>query len=160
KRSKFVHYRPRTAVLNNREFDHAHIFPDLAAIETQFHHLVRTVPRSGWVYVNAAEPAMERVLARGLWSEREEFLSPSGWHLDRVEEQADATAFDVHLGDRQLGRCRLSLAGAHSRANALAAIAAARHAGVEPAEAIEALAAFGGVRRRLEWRGEADGVAV
>jgi UDP-N-acetylmuramate: L-alanyl-gamma-D-glutamyl-meso-diaminopimelate ligase len=160
KRSKFVHYRPRTAVLNNLEFDHADIFPDLAAIETQFHHLVRTVPRTGRLIVNASEPALERVLARGLWSEREDFLSPGGWHLDQVEEQADATAFDVRFGDRTLGRCRLGLAGAHSRANALAAIAAARHAGVEPAQAIDALATFGGVRRRLEWRGEADGVSV
>ena len=160
KRSKFVHYRPRTAVLNNLEFDHADIFPDLAAIETQFHHLVRTVPRRGRLVVNAAEPALERVLARGLWSEREDFLSPHGWHADRVEEQADATGFDVSFGAQHLGRCRLALPGAHSRANALAAIAAARHAGVDPAQAIEALAAFGGVRRRMERRGEAGGVAV
>ncbi|MCL4183435.1 MAG: UDP-N-acetylmuramate:L-alanyl-gamma-D-glutamyl-meso-diaminopimelate ligase [Burkholderiaceae bacterium] len=160
KRSKFVHYRPRTAVLNNLEFDHADIFPDLAAIETQFHHLVRTVPRCGRLVVNAAEPALERVLARGLWSEREDFLSPHGWHADRVEEQADATGFDVSFGAQHLGRCRLALPGAHSRANALAAIAAARHAGVDPAQAIEALAAFGGVRRRMERRGEAGGVAV
>ena len=160
KRSKFVHYRPRTAILNNLEFDHADIFPDLASIETQFHHLVRTVPRRGKLVVNATEPALGRVLARGMWSEREDFLSPSGWHLDRVEEHADATAFDVHFASLRLGRCRLALAGAHSRANALAAIAAARHAGVDPLQAIDALAGFGGVRRRLEWRGEAGGVAV
>ena len=160
KRSKFVHYRPRTAVLNNLEFDHADIFPDVAAIETQFHHLVRTVPRSGRLIVNAAEPALARVLARGLWSEREDFLSRQGWWFDRVEEGADATAFDVHFGDERLGRCHLALPGTHSRANALAAIAAARHAGVDPARAIDALATFGGVRRRLEMRGRAGGVAV
>jgi len=160
KRSKFVHYRPRTAVLNNLEFDHADIFADLAAIETQFHHLVRTVPRNGRVVVNAAEPALERVLARGLWSEREDFLSPQGWWIDRIEEQPEATSFDVRFGERHPGRCSLALPGAHSRANALAAIAAAHHAGVEPARAIEALAGFGGVRRRLELRGRAGGVAV
>ncbi|MEB2335726.1 MAG: UDP-N-acetylmuramate:L-alanyl-gamma-D-glutamyl-meso-diaminopimelate ligase [Burkholderiales bacterium] len=160
KRSKFVHYRPRTAVLNNLEFDHADIFADLAAIETQFHHLIRTVPRNGRVVVNAAEPALARVLARGLWSEREDFLSPRGWSLDAVEEQPHATSFGVRFGERSLGRCSLAMPGMHSRANALAAIAAARHAGVEPAAAIEALAGFGGVRRRLELRGEAGGVAV
>ncbi|RPH60459.1 MAG: UDP-N-acetylmuramate:L-alanyl-gamma-D-glutamyl-meso-diaminopimelate ligase, partial [Burkholderiales bacterium] len=160
KRSKFVHYRPRTAVLNNLEFDHADIFPDLAAIETQFHHLVRTVPRSGRIVVNAAEPALDRVLARGLWSERENFLSPDGWHLDRVEEHGDYTGFDVHFGAQRIGRCRLALSGAHSRANALAAIAAAHHAGVGPARAIDSLAGFRGVRRRLEERGQAGGVAV
>ncbi len=160
KRSKFVHYRPHTAVLNNLAFDHADIFPDLAAIETQFHHLVRTVPRNGRIVVNATEPALARVLARGLWSEREDFLSPQGWSLDAVEERSETTTFDVHFGGRLLGRCSLALPGAHSRANALAATAAARHAGVEPARAIEALGAFGGVRRRLEWRGRAGDVAV
>ncbi len=160
KRSKFVHYRPRTAVLNNLEFDHADIFTDLAAIETQFHHLVRTVPRNGRLVVNAAEPALERVLQRGSWSEREDFLSPKGWSLDAIEEERRASSFDVRFGERLLGRCRLAMPGAHSRANALAAIAAARHAGVEPALAIEALARFGGVRRRLELRGRAGGVAV
>ncbi len=160
KRSKFVHYRPRTAILNNLEFDHADIFPDLAAIETQFHHLVRTVPRTGRLVVNAEAPALERVLARGLWSEREDFLAPRGWWLDAIEERSEATAFDVHHAGRRLGRCTLALPGRHSRANALAAIAAAHHAGVEPARAIEALDRFGGVRRRLELRGRAGGVAV
>ncbi len=160
KRSKFVHYRPRTAVLNNLEFDHADIFPDLAAIETQFHHLLRTVPRSGRVIVNAEEASLARVLARGLWSERDDFMSAEGWHFDAVSETDSATQFDVLRGAVRLGRCRLALAGAHNRANALAAIAAAQHAGVAPAQAIEALADFGGVRRRLEWRGRAGGVTV
>ena len=160
KRSKFVHYRPRTAVLNNLEFDHADIFPDLAAIETQFHHLVRTVPRSGRIIANAAEASLTRVLARGLWSEHEDFLSPTGWQFAEVHEEGGANAFDVLFAGERLGRCRLALPGAHSRANALAAIAAARHAGVPPADAIAALGRFGGVRRRLERRGEAAGVAV
>jgi UDP-N-acetylmuramate: L-alanyl-gamma-D-glutamyl-meso-diaminopimelate ligase len=160
KRSKFVHYRPRTAVLNNLEFDHADIFPDLAAIETQFHHLVRIVPRNGRVIVNARQPALARVLARGLWSEREDFDSPDGWHATDVLESADASEFTVRLGSRALGRCRIALSGAHSRSNALAAIAAARHAGVDPVEAIAALERFEGVRRRMEVRGSVGGVTV
>ena len=160
KRSKFVHYRPRTAILNNLEFDHADIFPDLAAIETQFHHLVRTIPRLGRVIANASSEALGRVLARGLWSEREDFLSDSGWHEADVAEEPDATAFEVRFGARSFGRCRLPLAGAHNRANALAAIAAARHAGVAPERAIEALGRFGGVKRRLELRGVEAGVSV
>jgi len=160
KRSKFVHYWPRIAVLNNLEFDHADIFPDLAAIETQFHHLVRTVPGSGWLVVNGAEPALDRVLARGAWSGLARFLSPDGWHEAAVAEQPDSSDFDVFEGENRHGRCRLSSAGAHNRANALAAIAAAAKAGVAPADAIAALARFAGVRRRLELRGERAGVAV
>ena len=160
KRSKFVHYRPRTAVLNNLEFDHADIFPDLAAIETQFHHLVRIVPRNGRVIVNARQPALARVLTRGLWSEREDFDSPDGWQATDVLETADASEFTVRLGTQALGRCRIALSGAHNRSNALAAIAAARHAGVDPVEAIAALERFEGVRRRMEVRGSVGGVTV
>ena len=160
KRSKFVHYRPRTAVLNNLEFDHADIFPDLAAIETQFHHLVRTIPRRGRVLVNASQASLERVLARGLWSGREDFDSGAGWHARDVIEYAQATEFDVWRGEESLGRCRLALAGAHNRSNAVAAIAAASHAGVEPLAAIDALTTFQGVRRRLETRGTEAGVTV
>ncbi len=160
KRSKFVHYRPMTAILNNLEFDHADIFPDLAAIETQFHHLVRTVPGRGRLVVNGADAALERVLARGAWSERVEFDTPAGWHEAAVTESADATEFDVMRGDTLLGRCRLPLAGRHNRSNAIAAVAGAEHAGVSPAEAIEALSRFGGVKRRLEVRGAAAGVTV
>jgi len=160
KRSKFVHYRPMTAILNNLEFDHADIFPDLAAIETQFHHLVRTVPRSGRLVVNGGEAALARVLARGAWSERVEFDTPGGWHEAAVTESADATEFDVMRGDLRLGRCRLPLAGRHNRSNAIAAVAAAEHAGVPPGEAIDALSRFGGVKRRLEVRGVAAGVTV
>jgi UDP-N-acetylmuramate: L-alanyl-gamma-D-glutamyl-meso-diaminopimelate ligase len=160
KRSKFVHYRPMTAILNNLEFDHADIFPDLAAIETQFHHLVRTVPGRGRLVVNGGEAALARVLARGAWSERVEFDTPGGWHEAAVTESADATEFDVLRGDTMLGRCRLPLAGRHNRSNAIAAMAAAEHAGVPPGEAIEALSRFGGVKRRLEVRGMAAGVTV
>ncbi|MFA7665669.1 MAG: UDP-N-acetylmuramate:L-alanyl-gamma-D-glutamyl-meso-diaminopimelate ligase [Burkholderiaceae bacterium] len=160
KRSKFVHYRPQLAVLNNLEFDHADIFPDLAAIETQFHHLVRTVPRSGWLLANAGSPALDRVLARGAWSGRVALDSPDGWHIRNVVETPEHTQFEVFEGDHSHGRGALPLAGAHNRSNALAAIAAAAKIGVAPAEALAALARFGGVRRRLELRGERAGVRV
>jgi UDP-N-acetylmuramate: L-alanyl-gamma-D-glutamyl-meso-diaminopimelate ligase len=160
KRSKFVHYRPMTAILNNLEYDHADIFADLAAIETQFHHLVRTVPRSGRLVVNGAEPALARVLARGAWSERVDFDTPAGWHAEGVVESPDATEFEVLRGAQPMGRCRLPLAGRHNRANAIAAVAAAEHLGVAPADAIAALGRFGGVRRRLELRGTVGGVSV
>ena len=160
KRSKFVHYGPRTAILNNLEFDHADIFPDIGAIETQFHHLVRTIPGRGRVVVNAADPALARVLARGLWSSRVDFDNPQGWHAAQPAETADASEFTVMHGTRRIGRCRLALAGAQNRSNALAAIAAAEHAGVAPERAIEALGRFGGVARRLETRGTVGEVTV
>ena len=159
KRSKFVHYFPRTAVLNNLEYDHADIFADLAAIETQFHHLVRGVPGRGRLVVNGEDDALARVLARGCWSEVEKFGIDVGWHAQAVDEGAEH-AFDVAFGSEVFGRLQLPLAGAHNRSNALAAIAAARHAGVAPAAAIDALRCFGGVRRRLEMRGVAGGVTV
>jgi len=160
KRSKFVHYRPQVAVLNNLEFDHADIFPDLAAIETQFHHLVRTVPRSGSLVVNGDSPALDRVLARGAWSGLVSFGVPEGWHEAAVAELPGRTEFDVLEGELRHGRCSLPLAGAHNRANALAVIAAAACIGVPPADAIEALGRFGGVRRRLELRGTRRGIEV
>ena len=160
KRSKFVHYRPMTAILNNLEFDHADIFPDLAAIETQFHHLVRIVPRTGRLVVNASQTALGRVIERGCWSERVMFDAPQGWHEADVVESSDATSFDVVRGTERLGRCRLPLSGRHNRSNAIAAIAAAEHVGVAPALAIDVLGRFGGVRRRLEVRGEVGGVTV
>jgi UDP-N-acetylmuramate: L-alanyl-gamma-D-glutamyl-meso-diaminopimelate ligase len=159
KRSKFVHYFPRTAILNNLEFDHADIFPDLAAIETQFHHLVRCVPASGRLIVNGGAASLERVLARGCWSEVEHFDIAAGWRAVEVSEGV-AHAFDVVFGDMHCGRLALPMAGSHNRSNALAAIAAARHAGVPPALAIEALAAFEGVKRRLEVRGTQAGITV
>jgi len=159
KRSKFVHYRPRTAVLNNLEHDHADIFPDLAAIETQFHHLVRTVPSSGRLVVNARDEALKRVLARGCWSEVQRFgtrREEPGGLCARGEPQA----FDVLRGSLKLGRVEWPLLGEHNQMNALAAIGAAEHVGVAPEAACAALAGFQNVRRRLELRGEAAGVKV
>jgi len=159
KRSKFVHYFPRTAVLNNLEFDHADIFADLAAIETQFHHLVRCLPASARLIVNGTDEALVRVLARGCWSQREAFNVATGWHASDVVEGAEHR-FEVRLADRSFGAMTLPLAGAHNRANALAAIAAARHVGVPTETALEALARFKGVKRRLEVRGVCAGVTV
>jgi UDP-N-acetylmuramate: L-alanyl-gamma-D-glutamyl-meso-diaminopimelate ligase len=158
KRSKFVHYRARTAILNNLEFDHADIFPDLGAIETQFHHLVRTVPGIGRVLVNGREPALQRVLARGCWSEQEQFgvADGAGWALKTFADDS----FEVFFDDVSQGVVQWALSGEHNRMNALAAIAAARHVGVPPAQAIAALAEFQNVRRRMELRGTAKGVAV
>jgi UDP-N-acetylmuramate: L-alanyl-gamma-D-glutamyl-meso-diaminopimelate ligase len=162
KRSKFVHYRPRTAILNNLEFDHADIFPDLAAIETQFHHLVRTVPRSGRLIVNAGEASLARVLARGCWSEVERFAA-DGEAAAADEEAADwriGAEGDVTFRGVVQGRLECALTGRHNRLNALAALAAARHAGVPVPAGLAALGAFAGVRRRMELRGTVAGVAV
>jgi UDP-N-acetylmuramate: L-alanyl-gamma-D-glutamyl-meso-diaminopimelate ligase len=157
KRSKFVHYRPQTAVLNNLEFDHADIFPDLAAIETQFHHLVRTVPGSGRIVANGGDAALDRALARGCWTPLERFGGDAGeWQAVPV----DATSFDVVHRGATLGRVRWPLLGEHNRMNALAAIAAARHAGVDAAASIAALGRFENVKRRLEVRGTVRGVTV
>jgi len=155
KRAKFVHYRPRTAILNNLEYDHADIFPDLAAIETQFHHFVRTVPGNGLIVVNDAEAGLARVLQRGCWTPLEHFGGDRGWH---AEETGDGVS--IHLDGTPQGVLRWDTPGAHNRNNALAAIAAARHAGVPAAVAIEALGRFRGVKRRLEVRGVAGGVTV
>jgi len=151
KRSKFVHYRPRTAVLNNLEFDHADIFEDLAAIERQFHHLVRTVPASGRVVVNGTEDSLRRVLAQGCWSEVAAFGAGGTW-----QAAGEHHAFDVlHRGER-VARLEWDLTGAHNQMNALAAIAAAEHVGVPPAVAAKALAGFHNVRRRMELRAEIE----
>jgi len=156
KRSKFVHYRPRTLVLNNLEYDHADIFPDLAAIETQFHHLVRTLPSQGLIVANGRDQALERVLARGCWTPVERFDDPQGWEASAVE----GDAFDITLAGDRVGRTRFTLPGRHNRANALAALAAARHAGVPVDVGLKALETFQGVKRRLEVRGTAGGVTV
>jgi UDP-N-acetylmuramate: L-alanyl-gamma-D-glutamyl-meso-diaminopimelate ligase len=159
KRSKFVHYRPRTAILNNLELDHADIFPDLAAIETQFHHLVRTVPASGRLVVNARDEALQRVLARGCWSEVQRFGTrkeePGG-----LRARGEPHAFDVLRGSLKIARVEWTLLGEHNQLNALAALAAAEHVGVAPEAAAASLAEFQNVRRRLELRGEAGGVRV
>lgn len=159
KRSKFVHYRPRTAILNNLEMDHADIFSNLDAIETQFHHLVRTVPRSGRLLVNARDDALARVLQRGCWSEVQRFGTkreePGG-----LCARGEPHSFDVLRGSLKIGRVNWPLIGEHNQMNALAAIGAAEHVGVAPEAAAEALASFENVRRRMELRGEAGGVKV
>ena len=159
KRSKFVHYRPRTAVLNNLEFDHADIFDDLGQIERQFHHLVRTVPPSGRVVVNGLEESLQRVLAQGCWSGQRSF----GAAVSDFTAHGDASDFEVQLRGQPVGRVRWDLSGTHNQLNALAAIAAAEHVGVAPAEACAALASFQNVRRRMEVRGrvaQADGAEI
>lgn len=158
KRSKFVHYRPRTAILNNLEFDHADIFPDLEAIKRQFHHLVRTVPRNGLLVVNGAEASLADVLARGCWTPVEYFLGKAGWQA--TPSQADATVFRLTPPGGPALEVKWSVLGEHNMWNAVAAIAAARHAGVAPATAAAALASFVSVKRRLELRGVIDGIHV
>ena len=157
KRSKFVHYRPRTVILNNLEYDHADIFPDLSAIETQFHHLVRIVPAQGLLVVNGAQASLGRVLARGAWTPVERFGAGGPWSVGTLHRD---DAFEVLFEGRPQGAVRWSLMGEHNRQNALAAIAAARHAGVAPAQAIASLATFEGVKRRMELRGTLDGISV
>ena len=157
KRSKFVHYSPRTAILNNLEFDHADIFPDLAAIETQFHHLVRTIPGNGLIVTNGADANLERVLSRGCWTPVERFTASEGW---QAGPQSGDGRFAVSFGGKPQGDVHWDLFGAHNQANALAAIAAARHAGVPAANSITALAEFTGVKRRLETRGTVNGITV
>jgi len=156
KRSKFVHYRPRTAVLNNLEFDHADIFPDLAAIERQFHHLVRTVPASGRVVTNGLEEALTRVLHQGCWSEQRTF----GAAVSDFTAVGEHHAFDVLQQGRKVGRVEWELSGEHNQLNALAAIAAAEHVGVAPAVAAQALGSFHNVKRRMELRGTVVGITV
>lgn len=156
KRSKFVHYRPRTAVLNNLEFDHADIFDDLAAIEKQFHHLVRTVPQQGLVVANQQE-SLDRVLARGCWSAVERIDSASGWQVQHVDAQG---RFDVFFNGERQGNVSWDLLGEHNRNNALAVIAAARHVGVAPCIAIEALSEFKNVKRRMEVKGVVNEITV
>ena len=149
KRSKFVHYRPRTAILNNLEFDHADIFDDLKAIERQFHHLVRTVPGSGRVVVNGLEESLDRVLHAGCWSEVRSF----GAAVSDFSAAGEPDAFDVLLRGEKVARVEWGLTGVHNQLNALAAIAAAEHVGVAPADAARALGSFQNVRRRMEVRG-------
>jgi len=158
KRSKFVHYRPRTAILNNLEFDHADIFPDLGAIQRQFHHLVRTVPKTGLLVVNGADPALAETLAMGCWTPAEKFGTADGWQAEPLV--ADGSRFRVTLRGQEQGVVEWDLIGGHNMLNALAAIAAARHAGVPVATGCVALKEFRNVKRRLEVRGTARGVTV
>lgn len=188
KRSKFVHYRPRTAILNNLEYDHADIFPDLAAIERQFHHLIRTVPGEGCLVVNGADTNLARVLQQGCWSSVEKFDSPDGWrgvphpgplaegegeHRLSLRERADAQrpgevpsatktldTFELLIKGKSRGIVQSPLAGTHNRSNTLAALAAATHAGAPLDKLLKGLEQFRNVKRRLELVGEACGVKV
>jgi UDP-N-acetylmuramate: L-alanyl-gamma-D-glutamyl-meso-diaminopimelate ligase len=161
KRSKFVHYHPRTLILNNLEFDHADIFPDLAAIQTQFHHLLRTVPGNGLIITNDSDANLDTVLERGCWTPVERVSLQAGCGLWQGHKQAeDGRCFDILLDGKPMGTVNWGQLGDHSVHNALAAIAAARHAGVPLAQAIAALGEFRGVRRRLEVRGEVNGITV
>jgi UDP-N-acetylmuramate: L-alanyl-gamma-D-glutamyl-meso-diaminopimelate ligase len=156
KRSKFVHYRPRTAVLNNLEFDHADIFDDLAAIERQFHHLVRTVPSTGRVVVNGLEESLARVLHMGCWSEVRSF----GATVSDFAAEGEPHDFQVLAGGRAVARVEWDLTGVHNQLNALAAIAAAQHVQVSPEAAAAALCGFENVKRRMEVRGTVNGITV
>jgi UDP-N-acetylmuramate: L-alanyl-gamma-D-glutamyl-meso-diaminopimelate ligase len=152
KRSKFVHYHPRTVILNNLEFDHADIFPDLASIETQFHHLVRTVPGNGLVVSNGRETSLERVLLRGCWTPVERFGTHDGWEIDAESR--------VTLHRETQGTLHWELLGEHNLLNGLAALAAARHVGVSIAQGLAALGEFRNVKRRMEVRGIISGITV
>lgn len=157
KRSKFVHYHPRTAVLNNLEFDHADIFEDLPAIEKQFHHLVRTVPQNGLLVVNAEEASLQRVIDKGCWTPVETFGREDKWHA--ANETGDGH-FDVMFGVALQGRLEWEIIGSHNRLNALASIAAARHVGVPVEQSIAALNAFKNVKRRMELRGVVNNISI
>ena len=158
KRSKFVHYRPRTALLNNLEYDHADIFPDLDAIKRQFHHLVRTVPGGGRIISNGADANLDSVLQMGCWSHVERFGAGREWSAELAVP--DGTRFRVLKNGKSMGEVRWELYGAHNVDNAVAALAAAQHVGVPVEHGIAALAAFRNARRRLELRGQANGVSV
>ena len=157
KRSKFVHYRPRTVILNNLEYDHADIFANVEAIETQFHHLIRIVPANGLIVANGRDEHLQRTLAKGCWTAVETFGPGEMWDFRRGERDAQ---FHVLLNNADRGMVDWGQMGTHSTLNALAAVAAARHAGVPVTLAIEALNTFAGVARRMEIKGETGGVTV
>ena len=163
KRSKFIHYHPRTLILNNLEFDHADIFDDLEAIKRQFHHLLRTIPGNGLIIHAADDANLDDVIARGCWTPCEGFKTTASehetfWNARHTSQAGEQ--FDVYLGDRQIGQLNWSLIGQHNVHNALAAIAAARHAGIPPEEAIRSLAGFQGVKRRMELRAMVNGIHI
>ncbi|MDH5191172.1 MAG: UDP-N-acetylmuramate:L-alanyl-gamma-D-glutamyl-meso-diaminopimelate ligase [Gammaproteobacteria bacterium] len=158
KRSKFVHYHPRTLILNNLEFDHADIFPDLNAIKTQFHHLMRTVPGNGLIVANAEEQNIKEVIAMGCWTPVEYFGDEqASWQAGEINSKG---SFDVLLDNQMQGKVEWTLSGRHNQLNALAAIAAARHAGVAVDVSLEALKEFRNVKRRMELRAEIKGIKV
>ncbi len=156
KRSKFVHYRPRTAILNNLEYDHADIFPDLHAIQTQFHHLVRTIPSTGLILRPTHTPSLDETLARGCWTPVEQFGPEGDWDSKAIS----AISFEAMFKGQSQGIVQWTLTGEHNRLNALAAIAAAHHVGVKPAQACAALSQFAGIKRRMEVRGVVNDITV
>ena len=160
KRSKFVHYQPRTLILNNLEFDHADIFEDLPAIQKQFHHLLRTVPGNGLIVQNHGEAALQTVIEMGCWTPREYFsiAGDAGWSLG--SGSGERSSFQVQLDGKTVCSCKLLLPGQHNQLNAVAAAAAARHAGVPVNVALDALGRFQGVKRRMELRGQVKGISV
>jgi UDP-N-acetylmuramate: L-alanyl-gamma-D-glutamyl-meso-diaminopimelate ligase len=170
KRSKFVHYRPRTAILNNLEFDHADIFADITAIETQFHHLVRTVPGSGCLIVNAAEESLKRVIDRGCWSTVDRFgvadsantklVADPDWSLEDTQNDGFKVLFKSQEVAEVIWDQDASVTGRHNQLNALAAIAAANHIGITPKEAAQALGTFKNVKRRMEIIGRVNGITI
>ncbi|HXQ64708.1 MAG TPA: UDP-N-acetylmuramate:L-alanyl-gamma-D-glutamyl-meso-diaminopimelate ligase, partial [Steroidobacteraceae bacterium] len=160
KRAKFVHYRPRTAILNNLEFDHADIYPDIESIRRMFHQLVRTVPGQGRLIVNGADPELRAALALGAWTPIERFGQAGEADFTVHALVPDWSEFEVRQGQALVGRARWSLIGAHNAENAIAAVLGARHAGVAPAAALESLATFRNARRRMEVRGTVRGVTV
>jgi UDP-N-acetylmuramate: L-alanyl-gamma-D-glutamyl-meso-diaminopimelate ligase len=155
KRPKFLHYHPKTAILNNLEFDHADIFSDLAAIEQQFHYFVRTIPGLGLIVVNAGDDALKRVLAKGYWTPMDYFTSDTGW-----QAKENSQGFSLYYQGEWQGVLRWSQPGNHNRLNALAALAAARHAGVRIQTGMAALERFRGVKRRMEIKGKVGGITV
>jgi UDP-N-acetylmuramate: L-alanyl-gamma-D-glutamyl-meso-diaminopimelate ligase len=160
KRAKFVHYRPRTAILNNLEYDHADIYPDMASLRRMFHQFVRTVPGQGKLVVHARDAELAQTLAMGCWTPVDRFArdAEADWSVHAVVD--DWSEFEVRHGGAVVGRARWALIGAHNAENALAALLAARHAGVEPRIALESLAEFRNARRRMEVRGRVRGVTV
>jgi UDP-N-acetylmuramate: L-alanyl-gamma-D-glutamyl-meso-diaminopimelate ligase len=163
KRAKFVHYRPRTVILNNLEYDHADIYPDVASIRRQFNQLLRTVPGSGRLIVNAQDAELAATLKEGCWTPRESFGLATVAHPDwsaAIAQDSAARRFAVHFQGREVAQVEWNLMGEHNVMNALAAIAAANHAGVSPERGAQALNAFRGVKRRMEIRGEVAGVTV
>jgi UDP-N-acetylmuramate: L-alanyl-gamma-D-glutamyl-meso-diaminopimelate ligase len=170
KRSKFVHYRPRTAILNNLEFDHADIFADITAIETQFHHLVRTVPGSGCLVVNAAEESLKRVIDRGCWSTVDRFgvvdganaklVADPDWSLKDTQDDGFKVLFKSQEVAEVIWDQDASVTGRHNQLNALAAIAAANHIGITPRDAAQALGTFKNVKRRMEIIGRVNGITI
>jgi len=163
KRAKFVHYRPRTAILNNLEHDHADIYPDVASIQRQFHLLLRAVPSNGRLVVNAADRNLAGVLEMGCWTPVQRFTAGPGvasdWRIE-ADPAAGFGSFTVFHGERRVGEVAWNMLGRHNAENALAALVAAEHAGVDPQAALEALRRFGGVRRRLEVRGVVRDITV